>query len=364
MRKKSLFISLIISVVVGLSACNNSSNDNNNDSEVRNDRMQVIPLEDKGLEVTILEALPEHLGGISLGLIPEIERDLTFDFNDCPQTDERMHQCWGYFQLKTPQDILSFSITNGGIDEHHSFLLKLLYNYEEVAFKPLGSNEFMTELAFSLAFGYSAYIPFQLSDTLEISAYTSKLTVVFVAFPDYFRAVDRMQRIMEYPFGMILTFELDYGSNTPMQQLSNFENVNRVEMESPIFGLVLTSGLVESEIESAPMLIQASPGEMMTLGFSIDLTGYTSEKIENYLIIALLDWRQIEMNGLAYLSIAVEEEKTAYEMDYGRFTIIAPIEPGLYEFVLIGIPNSNHPNHFWSYAPAAHSERITIEVVD
>ena len=362
-KKSYLFASLIIFLTCGLTACGNSINNDNNVNDVRNERLQIIPLEDKGLEVTILESPTEHLGGFNLGLIPDMERDLTFNHADCPQTDERMHGCWGYFQLETPQDILSFSITNG-VDEEYSFLLKLLYNYEEVAFRPLGSDEFITELVFSLAPGSDAYIPFQLSDELDISSYTSKLTVVFAAFPDYYRDMYSAQHIMEYPFGLILSFELDYGSNASRQRLANFESVERVEMADPVFGLILTSDCRDSIIDTAPTLIQANPGEIITLGFSSDIEGYTPEEMENYLIIALLDWQQVEMNGLPYLSIATEEDKTDYEMDHGNFTIVVPTEPGFYEFVLLGIPNPNHPNHFWSYAPAAHSERITIEVTD
>ena len=53
-----------------------------------------------------------------------------------------------------------------------------------------------------------------------------------------------------------------------------------------------------------------------------------------------------------------------YEMDHGSFTIVVPTEPGFYEFVLIGIPNPNHPNNFLNFAPAENSDRITIEVIE
>ena len=362
---KYLFIGSSVILALTLTACDNSNN-----VEIRNERLQILPLEDMGLEVAILRD-PGYLAGeMGFGLISGRERDLTFDYNVCPFTDElddRIHGCSGYFQLETPQDILSFNVING-LENERNFLLKVLYNYEEVAFRPLGSDTYVTELVFTLDTWQDATIPFQLNESLEVSEYTSKLTVIFVNFPDYFRAMDPMQNIMEYPFGMILSFELDYGSGVARQPLVNFESAKRVELEFPHFGLIITPDFdpsaQETRVESAPFLIQASPGEEIALGFSSRLDGYTSVDLENYLITALLDWRQVEMNGLPYLLIDVAEEKTESQVDHGRFTIVAPTEPGFYEFVLIGIPNPNHPNHFWSFEPAARSERITIEVVE
>ena len=363
---KCIFIGLSIVLISVLSACDHSSSY----TELRNERLHMLPIEDMGLEVTIIEAPSEILGdGFSFGLRPWIEQDLTFDyFNECPFTDERMEGCSGYFQLETPQDILSFSVANG-LENDHSILVTLLYNYEAVAFRPLGSDEYVTELSFYLGAEQGVYIPFQLSESLEVSDYTSKLTAVFVKFPDYFRAMDPMQNIVEHPFGMILSFELDYyGSGIAREPIANFESTQRVEVRYPNFGLMITPDFEpsarETSMEFPPTLIQASPREEIALGFSARIDSYISVDLENYLITALLDWQQVEMSGLPYLLIDVAEEKIDNQVDHGRFTIVAPTEPGFYEFVLIGIPNPTHPNHAWSFEPASRSERITIEVVE
>lgn len=349
-----VFFSIMFSVLF-LSGCGNDSS--NLETFTNEDHLVMNINEMIDLDITLWDLpVSDFDDGISFGIFPGFENTLD---EVCPEG------CWGSFALNTPQDVLTASVVNAGLEER-SFVLKLFYNYEEISFQLLGSEEVYTEFLFSLNADTEVHIPFQLDDALEISPYYNKLTAVLFMYPEHYVNFTDQDRI-DMTSNLIINFELTYGSNNvALPLISTSEEIHRYSTSTTWFGIYMIDYFESVEpiedISFPPSLIQGSPGETLELSFIANLSSSTSEALESYVILAVLDWQQINLNGNPYMFILVENEK-GEDIDYGRFTITLPEEPGFYEFKLIGIPNPTNPNNRENYLPQDYSQRITIEVI-
>jgi len=119
-------------------------------------------------------------------------------------------------------------------------------------------------------------------------------------------------------------------------------------------------------------------GEILELAHVVNLRGPNDPTIsigdeddlppelvaENYVILALLDWQQIPLNGHPYLFVAVEGNDDENMTHYGRFTITVPEESGFYDFIAFVFPNADYRKTWHSFIPIQASFRFTIEVVE
>jgi len=280
-------------------------------------------------------------------------------------------------RLETPQDRLNINLTNDGIEDV-DVIIKLFYNYQEVTFRIVGSEAYKSEFIFTMPSGYGVDIPFHLEPTLEISETFSKLTVAVFPAPERFAMQEHEELFFDLRFdtGLVLDFEINYGSGTPLA-LSVPENdtINDVYDMSAIFTVnVEPEPLIGGQFMFPPYLLQVTPNEQVQLFFvgnmpvwemsSVDLNGdvITTTEVTDYLIVSMLDWQQISMNGDPYLWISGREDDRYGQ--HGRFYIDAPSEPGFYEFVAFLVHNPMSSFSWDTFGPLEIATRFTIEVVE
>ena len=268
--------------------------------------------------------------------------------------------------LKTPRDPLNLMIRNGVVGADADVVLKLFYNYEEVAFRIRGSNEYMTELFFTLEGGYRFDIPIYLDLPLEPKETVSKLTFGFFYF------VDEFAFNIEDPYpwmqGGIFNLEINYGIDEPFILLAEefTEVIHYPDWTGNAFLVNQQFELTDEDIELnvfyfPPTVIQTSPNERLELAFQAGLHGSITEPVTDILIISMLEWQQIPMSGQPFLWIPVDKDD--YALQHGFFYIYVPAEPGFYDFTAIAIPNPTSPLSWNNFFPLEIAIRFTIEVV-
>ncbi|MCL2559417.1 MAG: hypothetical protein FWE07_02920 [Turicibacter sp.] len=269
---------------------------------------------------------------------------------------------FGGMRHETPQDIFSVEISNG-----YSFdlnlLVKIFYNYEEVPFRVLGNEEYSTEFIFTLPALYDVMIPVQLDSQLQVNELlSSRLTVAVFLVPDL--------HIAEFPEflgmfnAMALNFEIDYGSHERKILLPP-SNVETLSIENLFAGFMINSDLEPTghTLYVPPYVMRVNPGEIIDLSLIINGNELLNlEEVESYLVISMLDFHQIPMNGEPFLHIYTNDE---YDIgQHTRFTIIAPEEPGLYEFTSFVVPNPAHSTRDSNFFLLEFGMRFTIEVFE
>ena len=288
--------------------------------------------------------------------------------------------------LDTPQDTIYVIFENvlneaeefEDVPIRDTFMLKVFYNYAEVSFRPLNQETFNTEFLFSLSEGYQVHIPIQLSEVLEEDDYLNNLTIAIFGTPEH-HTIDRegnfwqenelndSYSLSDWGNGIVRNITITYGgTQTPVlhgihHEVKIFENAEdqilHIDNEFDEF-----HEYAISTIPSSPMRVSTS--EEIELMFSSALGSFESTEVDNYLVIALMDWNQVEISGLPYLLVDVSETAMRYETRQGRFSITAPDEPGFYDFVafVIANPVSPNTNELNRNIPHLLSFRFTIEV--
>jgi len=297
-------------------------------------------------------------------------------------------------ELETPQDTLYVTFENflrhdeARFTGRDTFVMKLFFNYEATSFRPLNQEVFMTNFFFSLQEGHQVQIPIQLSDELGVNDYLNHLTVAIFATPER-HTIDPVANLvvegfLESHLGVVRQFDVTFGGRKQLTlagegltvyRLHNSSNVISVSPEFSSSDINLHNG-----VGSPPSPWRAIAGEEIVLAFTSNvgyfpywpkLTPPHYPTLEDYLIIGLLNWQQVELNGQPYLMVnASNRPMGGQEMDYGFFSIIAPLEPGFYDFIAFVVPNPTHPRAdgvFFSNGGMPgnpYSIRFTIEVVE
>ena len=271
-----------------------------------------------------------------------------------------------YFRMETSQDRLNASINN---TTSHRFnaILKVFYNYEEVEFRISGSDVYNTEFLFAIEPGYYYQIPFHLDPDLEAHDGFSKLTLAVYFQPDEYAM---FQQSAHYMPATALNFEINYGGDNPPE----IEKFTHEIIEKPTWhgvgnhNLIITQSgdLTYENIGHPGRPLKVKAGERIELDFATNMSGifrnsFTTNYIPttDYLIIGLLDFNQVQINGRPFLWVPVDNDVT----HFGSFYFYAPMEEGLYDFNAIIIPNPTMQMSWDSFLPLERSMRFTIEVV-
>jgi len=269
------------------------------------------------------------------------------------------------FRLQTPQDRLNARINNHTPD-YWSVILKVFYNYEEVDFRIQGADVYDTEFLFEVRPGYTYEIPFHLDPLIEAGDTFSKLTMVVIFEPDEY-AMFNVAPEMSF---MALNFEINYGSDNPPE----IEKVAHEIIKKPTwtvgsggFGLTTSGNLTYEDTGHPGRPLKALPGERIELDFAANMSGVFTNMIADtyipttdYLIIGLLDFNQVPLSGRPFLWAPIDENVT----HFGSFYFNAPMEPGLYDFTALIVPNPTMQMSWDSFLPLEMSTRFTIEVLE
>ena len=268
--------------------------------------------------------------------------------------------------LETLQDIIYIEIGNTSTIDDVNLMLKVFYNYEEVPFQIMGSDMYVTEFLFLAPAGYDMIIPIKLDGNLEANDTINKLTIGTFWEPEYYAMLFDHLEVENNFFddaGIVLDFEINYGTLGDLDL-----PVVTVDPGVLIEDLMFHSLMINDDFEleagadaamNPPQPWQARAGEEVEMSFVTNPHGIIFEEIEEYLIIAMLDWHQIPLNGQPYL--LVNSVGTGQQ---GFFTITAPDEPGLYEFVAFLVLNPRNLRSADNFFPHEIAMRFTLEVTE
>lgn len=358
-RKKILVFSLLIILIffVFLFLLKLEKQEENNQSlDQARINSNWLVRDNRDLKIIYHENSVELHGGIELMAYPITPSELVLIDEIFPD---------GYFgvmNLITPQDILTVRIGNGA-EFPRNFLLKIFYNYLEIDFLILGSGKYKNEFIFSVPAGAKVDIPLQLSETIEKSNMSSKLTIALALAPEQHTMFEDG---LSSWHTMVLNFDINYGFyNELILPIELVEPLLLIE-ELAFFGLMINQDFNPNNEGATrpPNPLYARPGEQVELGFIANSYMFIQggESLENLLILSMLDWKQIPMNGKPYIRIHVDED--VHQGIHGRFFIEVPNEPGKYEFVAFLIPNATSANTWENFLPQETSMRFTIKVVE
>lgn len=248
--------------------------------------------------------------------------------------------------------------------EREYFILKVFYEFEEIDFKVAHEGTFQTEFLFHLAGGYQAHIPIELPETIETTNQLANLTIAIFANPHYNTVNPLAEWYSHCEFcpsgvvmhdqgdGIVVNFALSVGERFTRQEEA-LEETYPTFWVNPEF-LHEQGGVMHGP----PSPWTVSSGEEVKIGFAVYNGIYLQDplrlvKIEDFVIIGLLNWEQIDLNGMPYVLESRPDGIAVDETVEGYFVMTAPSEPGYYDFVAFAITNSNEPNHF------QHVERAT-----
>jgi len=266
----------------------------------------------------------------------------------------------GGITLETPQDKITIVATNASYSRLN-LILKVFYNYSEVTFRVLGTEIMDTELLFSLDSAQKVNIPLQLPEHLIAEEAISKLTVGIFEDPQHYVASsDTVSEDLRFSSGIALNFEINYGFDTNLS-LST-DSLNDFN-ESAFFGFVVHPDPVvpdDGSLRLLPDTLSVRRGEEIGLSFFANGDS-NGEELGSYLIMSMLDWQQIYMDGSPYLWLNLPEGRVEVGQ-YADFSIVAPDALGFYEFLALKILQPTHQNSVKNFFPL-EMIRFTIEVV-
>lgn len=261
--------------------------------------------------------------------------------------------------LETPQDRLNATLTNETALGDVPFLMKVFYNYEEAHFRVGDGNDYVTEFVLTVPSRHSVEIPFYLDSNFEVSDTSSHLTVGIFLAPERhaFQDQDDLFFDVRWDLGQVLHFEINYGYEGRLV-LPTIEESDAVEHVYRLFGGFAVNQddepLLDGVVLNPPELLQVSPNEEVELFFISNMHeeafhGYDEfdnplpnpPSVTDILVISMLDWRQIPMNGEPYTWVSLTDDPMYGQ--HGRFMIEAPSEPGFYEFIAFLVPNPTAP---------------------
>jgi len=290
-----------------------------------------------------------------------------------PDYPELYEMFYGRIPMASANDVLEATFANLSV-ETFDYVFMLFLNYEPIDFYVLGEEGWVRNFHFSLEGGYEINIPFRL-DLNPSSAHTYKLTAGLFANPNE-HAKDENSDFWLLASANVVNLDLIFGNGADIN-LSQSYNTVPLERSESVGWLPLhfsqdihsldTIWETEWDWENLPT-IQAIVGEKIEFNFIASVFP-EHEAIENYLILALLDWEPVELSGNPFLFVEIEENDDYPEgfiSDFGDFTIQVPSEPGYFELVGIIIPNANHANtpSFMSSGPLRTSFRMTVKVTE
>jgi len=273
---------------------------------------------------------------------------------------------YGSLQLSGSDDLLVASVVNTSNEDFY-YVFKVFVDYEEVPFRLEGGVEYITELFFFLERGQEVEIVFGLDMELAEENVTHKLTAgVFV---DPCRQVISEDNYRDFDQrSMVLNNDLIFGSGNPTDlSVSPVFEVSLREEDDQFVDLFIAPELRLNDdgfYRMPDFVVQARRGEPIDLSFIVSPYARGASEVENYLIIGMLNWQQIELSGQPFLFVDASEHDFDFIRDYGTFVLEGIDEVGFYDFTAILIPNPTDPVTFSNSIPLAMSNRFVIHVID
>ncbi|MFT9815996.1 hypothetical protein [Lysinibacillus sp. NPDC056185] len=259
----------------------------------------------------------------------------------------------GQILMKNPQDLLEVNFKNRG--NSGKYILKVFYDFKETKFS-VEKDHYASSYVFDLETGKSIDIIFSLDQNLNKDNKIHKLIVAIYASPE---KNAKTIKAMTNSYGMTLPYTIYFEGNKKY----NMQKTLTKEYQQPLDkldlqfqGLMINNDFKKSkEVLFPPYSIKAKKGEYLKLAY---YSGKYDIDIQDYLIISMIDWKQVKMNNDDYLLLENDSEK----VDYGTFSVKVPNEEGLYEYSAIIIPNSTNVMDEMSFSPLDTAYRFTIEV--
>lgn len=258
--------------------------------------------------------------------------------------------------------------------ERETFILKVFYEFEEIEFRVGEQQAFHTEFLFNLSEGYQVHIPIQLPAVVGTNNQWGNLTIAIFATPQY-NTVNHLAQwyhycadcfrefsVSSHGVGIVANFALSVGKKDEFLLHNQEQYVEETDLILSVNPEFLAEGFEDilTEVPPSPWIV--SPGEEVKIGFAIHNSDYlqlqySPIEIDDFVIIGLLNWEQIKLNGMSHFWESSRIE--ANETKEGYFVINAPSEHGYYDFVAFAVGNPNEVNHFQTGAVAL---RFTIKV--
>ena len=276
----------------------------------------------------------------------------------------------GNIHLDTPQEPIIIQLANPAFQERTA-MLKVFYNYEEIPFRVGNDSEYQTKRTFVLDPGYLIDVPIRLYHELTINDYHNVLTIGVFESPEHHSKNDDSFTIGNN-FAQIANFIVYYGGDLQLD-LSLFQLEFPEQLPD-----ILSRGIMVNQDSKELMLtygtggvftmwpnpLPVSPGEIVE--FSFFANPYTHEVLEvlnDYLIISMIGWNQVEMNDQPFLYFEARPFDMRNDVsDFGTFTVRMPDEPGFHEFVTFIVPNPTQKNDGTFIISPAVAFPFTIEV--
>jgi len=257
------------------------------------------------------------------------------------------------------------------VREH--FILKIFYEFEEIEFRVSNQQQFDTEFIFNLSGDHRIHIPIQLSEIVETTSGLRNLTIAIFANPHY-NTVNPLAEwyhycpacveglrfsLYSFDIGIVSNFALSVGGD-PIEHEGDSAETYLAFSVNPEFLSEHIGGGVFGTTPPSPWTV--SQGEEVKIGFGAYNTSYLPSDVQpidmdGFVIIGLLNWEQVELNGMSYF---LESRRVGInEAVEGYFTITAPNEPGYYDFVAFTIASPDEANH---YQRGDIAMRFTIRV--
>lgn len=261
-------------------------------------------------------------------------------------------QIKGEILMNTPQDLLNVHFKNRG--NSGKYILKVFYDFKEANFS-INNKNYENSYIFDLESGKSIDISFSLDQKLKKDKYAHKLIVAVYAAP---QKNAKSIKAMTNSYGMTLPYEIHFKGekNTSVVNINNEYQIPLDQLNIQYQGLMINVDFSKSkEVLYPPYVIKAKRGENLKLAY---YSGKYSKDVQDYLIISMVDWKHVKMNGKNYFLIKNNPNK----LDYGTFSIRVPDTKGLYEYSALIIPNPTKNLDELTFSPLETAYRFTIEV--
>jgi len=291
---------------------------------------------------------------------------------------------YGNVALEQADDVLAAVVENISL-EANEFIFKVFLNYEEVSFRILGMEDYVTDFVFTLEARQQVEFPFILGIDFPEEDVTYKLTATIFLEP--YSHASSGDNDLWFGSSNAVSVDVSFGNGGEINLAQTYNHIPLEYQKNWGWSRGIDIWLAPElyNINSALYIdyanlpvIQVSPNETLNFGYLVGLLGPHNQfhtigdmeilppelVVQNYVVLALLDWQQIPLNGHPYLFVTVEGNDDEDMVHYGQFSIIAPGEPGLYDFIAFIFPNANYRKTLYSFLPISASFRFTIEVVE
>ena len=361
---KKIVVMLVLATIFFLSGCAENEEPGSEETRVISDLtyLNLRPIDDIDLIYFLNEfessVTEEYWFGSSFGVIA-LDRVLAPD-----------EDFYGVIELTDRTEYLTANFSS--IKSHaFYFSFKVFINYEEVAFRVRGEENYATEFLFLLEPGYQVDIPFTLDLELSEENVTYKLIAgMFIVDPNQVIHDENHYIFDDFgSMGFVLNHDLIIGLGSEINFAPD-ANITLLSREESIGGgteilIAPEFKLNEYGFRARPDLtMQVRRGEDIELLFETTPRVSSGYELENYLIIGMLNGQQVLLNGNSFIFVDVGDHEFNRITDNGSFTLDAIDEVGYYDFIMILIPNPAKRNSLANSFPLFVSNRIIIEVIE